>query len=360
MDLEFTDQGPIIDREYLLARVTEEDIFTFYLHLEVKTGFHFLSPLRKDHKPTCSFKYGTDGRPRFKDWAHNTSVDCFDLVGKMFRLGYTKTIQKIAYDMGLSDIPVDAEKQELHNERSTIGQRLHQRSVHTINVSTKDLTKADLAYFDQFGIGRDTLSRYWVGSVGTLWLDNKQIHWGSDSDPGICYYFGNDKTGRELWKIYFYKRDTHRFLCNTSRLQGFLQLPESGDRVIITKSMKDVMTLHELEIPAIAPQGETVVIKRPVINILSQRFKEIYSLYDWDITGVQAAQRLRKEFDIPSIFTHKWGAKDVSDLVKSKGMLFVADLVEEFINRANRINGGTRGNMLDEVYGGDGDFPWDD
>lgn len=50
-------------------------------------------------------------------------------------------------------------------------------------------------------------------------------------------------------------------------------LPESGDILIITKALKDVMVLYEYGIPAIAPCSENLFITEAQYNHLKERFK---------------------------------------------------------------------------------------
>ena len=51
MDFSFQ---PEITKELLLEHNNEETYMAFYLGIPVKKGL-FISPLRVDHKPTCSF-----------------------------------------------------------------------------------------------------------------------------------------------------------------------------------------------------------------------------------------------------------------------------------------------------------------
>ena len=53
MELNF-DFEPKITKDYLLSKCSEETYMQFYLGIQVKKGL-FKSPLRKDHRPTCSF-----------------------------------------------------------------------------------------------------------------------------------------------------------------------------------------------------------------------------------------------------------------------------------------------------------------
>lgn len=73
-------------------------------------------------------------------------------------------------------------------------------------------------------------------------------------------------------------------------------LPESGDYLIVTKAMKDVMTLYEYGIPAIAPCSENLFITETQYANLKKRFKWIGCLYDMDIPGVQAEKRIKRQF----------------------------------------------------------------
>ena len=54
MDFSFQ---PEITKELLLEHNNEETYMAFYLGIPVKKGL-FISPLRVDHKPTCSFYKG--------------------------------------------------------------------------------------------------------------------------------------------------------------------------------------------------------------------------------------------------------------------------------------------------------------
>jgi len=95
-----------------------------------------------------------------------------------------------------------------------------------------------------------------------------------------------------------------------------------SDTLIITKSLKDVMTLKEMEIESIAPQSELSTIPSAIIKKIQEHYKHIYILYDNDKTGIYGSNNLAKtiphskEIMVP-INTQ---AKDISDLVKKIGI----------------------------------------
>ena len=335
--MNFSDSGPIVTKRWLFERVTEEEVLEFYTGCKVETGYHFRSPVRKDNNPTCSYNYGQDGRPRFKDWALDRTYDCIDLVRSLFGCGYQQSLDKIAFDFNLTDKDIDAHKQQLASHRRELhsSDRYSDGPRTMISIARKSLTAGDLRYFFAFGISPATLGRYHVHGVSKLWVNDKTVYWGSPDDPAVAYFFGT-RQGVELWKIYFYRRDQSRFLCNTDRVQGWPQLPDSGEFGVITKSLKDVMVLSELGVPAIAPQGEGIPIASPILDAFETRFGDVYSLYDYDYTGIKAANNLKHERGYIPFFVHKYGAKDVSDLVRNSGMDRVRILLSEFRSRRSK------------------------
>ena len=92
------------------------------------------------------------------------------------------------------------------------------------------------------------------------------------------------------------RRQTFRFLSNTpkSLIQGARQLPNEGNLLVITKSMKDCAALHELGIPAIAPCSEVLFVSKSQLQALKKRFKNIIVFYDNDLPGIDGMCRIKK------------------------------------------------------------------
>jgi DNA primase len=169
-----------------------------------------------------------------------------------------------------------------------------------------------------------------------LWLNGTIIYKYRDTDPAYSYYFGNG-----LYKIYFPFRKEKRFITNTNSgiLQGFDQLPETYDFLIITKALKDVMCLNSLGVPAVAPQAEGNIIPKELIQLLKPRFNNIYSLLDFDYAGIKSANRLRREENIEALFltngrfnTLNYGAKDPAEYLKINGVDNTMNLIKDIYN----------------------------
>ncbi|MEG0773577.1 toprim domain-containing protein [Clostridium sp.] len=73
-------------------------------------------------------------------------------------------------------------------------------------------------------------------------------------------------------------------------------LPKTGEYLILTKSLKDVMTLYKFGIPAIAPISENCFLSEHQYNRLKERFKHIFLFYDNDRPGLRAMVSIKKKF----------------------------------------------------------------
>ena len=113
-------------------------------------------------------------------------------------------------------------------------------------------------------------------------------------------------------------------------LQGAHMLPETGDYVVITKAMKDCMTLYEYGIPAIAPCSETLFISEAQYEKLKKRFKHIYCLYDNDRAGMVNMAKFRRQYpDIRYLKLNPNDAKDISDYRKTFGHQKTLELINK-------------------------------
>jgi hypothetical protein len=303
---------PTIDENYILSRVTQEEIFERYLGVQVRYGELFCSPLRSDKHPTCTFWKSPDGYLLFRDWSEETPFSVFSLTMRMFNLNYYAALQQIYIDFikGSAEIPTIKFTPKKVN---TVKLKKN------IQVGFTKWHKEQIEYLKQYHLDSSLCAKFNVFPIDTVYLEGKIFYKYDSSDPAIAYYFG--KNGNEQrWKIYFFKRKQYRFLCNTNRINGWIQLPEKGPLLVITKSLKDVMALSMFDIPAIAMQNETTMPYDYIIEELQSRFEQIVSLYDYDRTGIHLADRLKESYGIPSFFFKNVpGVKDFSDYLKLNG-----------------------------------------
>lgn len=318
MDFSFQ---PEITKELLLEHNNEETYMAFYLGIPVKKGL-FISPLRVDHKPTCSFYKGR--RLYFKDFATGECLSFENVVMKKYGCNYHEALEIIAKDFGIikGNTPKSIPIQPIFKKEKKT----------TIQIEAKSFTNEELKWWEQFGINKSVLTKYRVYSCKTVFLNGNITSVYSPSCPSYGYYFGKDEN-RELWKIYYPFRKTFRFIGNikTTTIQGYNQLPKKSKLLVITKSLKDCMVLYNLGIAAIAPQSETQFIEENVLEDLQKRFKHIVLLFDLDETGIKFSKKIKKEYPFikVTLLPRTKKCKDISDYYKKYGREETINLIKQ-------------------------------
>lgn len=328
MILDFTFE-PKITKSYLLSKYSEETYMEYYLGIKVAKGL-FCSPLRKDNTPTCSFYKNKSGELIFKDFNGSFYGNFINVVMEKFHVNYHQALKIIAEDFGLSNKHVDREIQPIKPSTTVF----KDEGPADIRIEVKDFTIAELQWWISYGITPDILKKYNVYSCQNIFL-NGDLFKTEYKDNFMFGYYGGKKDKLELWRIYFPKQSTYRFLTNwpARKIQGYKQLPKTGKLCVITKSMKDVMCLYSLGINAIAPNSENLFISDSVLEDLKKRFKYIVVFYDNDLPGLQNMQKIKnkhKELNYFYIPRH-YKAKDISDFHKEYGRDKTLKFIKESI-----------------------------
>ena len=325
---------PEITKEFLLSKFNEETFMTYYLGIPVKKGL-FKSPLRGDHVPTCSFFRNKAGELIFKDFSGAFYGNLINVVMYKYQCNYYKALKIIASDFGLIGTSIKKTPIKVQETFKDSGQAV-------INVEIQDFTEQELKWWNKYGITEKILKKFKVYSCKNVWLNGNYFAKSAQNNMMFGYY-GGIKDKVELWRIYFPQRKEYRFLSNwnSNKIQGFNQLPKAGNVLVITKSMKDVMTLYSVGIPAIAPNSETLFISDNVLSNLKERFNRIFVLYDNDLPGISNMNKIKK---LHPELNYLWipretGAKDISDLHKLLGKKnFNVFLKEKLVWLKNRLN----------------------
>lgn len=290
-----------------------------YLGLNPKDNELYVSPLRKDRNPTVAFfRSRGSGMLKYKDFGDGTCEDFVGIVRLLFRCSYPKALEIIANDFGIIKKP-----ELVKNTAKAVSDNVvttSEDSVTVIQCKVKDFTQEELDWWNRQGISHTTLKKYEVYSIEHVYLNGFHHASSSRANPIYGYYFGK-KNGVEQWKIYFPMRKKYRFLLNTNAVQGWKQLPKEGPIAAITKSMKEVMALDELGIPAIAEQTETVVMDNRRVSHLKGRFPILITNGDPDRTGkllMIKSRRAYKTICLTFPDKVKYG-KDVTEFIAKYG-----------------------------------------
>ena len=324
--------APDITKQWIRERVSDEEIFSHYLKVDVVLRKKFCSPLRKDSNPTCNFFITRNGVLWMKDHSGHFAGNCYDLVMFMFGVDFREALEIIAKDFNL--IEGNSNKTRvIRKQKKYVAEKVK------IIVSPRGWSDRDLEFWGQYKIQKPLLQYFKVVPVQCVWLNDELHYTHNITDVAYAYIFGEDDI-----KIYFPMRDNARFLCNTNILQGYNHLPEKGENLIITKSYKDIMCLYNLGFPSVSPQSETQTITEEQYKDLSSRFKNIVSWYDFDLTGIRTANKMKRIYGIKPIFLTNgrfqsidYKAKDISDLLRSVQYQREAYCIQQKIKRAIRL-----------------------
>lgn len=319
MGMKFSFIPERITKEYLLSKATQETYLEYYLGLKVRKGL-YKSPLRKDNSPTCAFFRGNNGDIVFKDFSGHFCGDFVKVV--RYRNGncsYQTALNIIANDFGYTHFrgltknpkPIQISTTNFVDKGSS-----------EIRVEIQPFTAEELQWFGEIGITEKILKKFKVFSCKTVFLNNVIHTVSSAKYPSFGYYRGKNSSGIELWRIYYPNRKSYRFISNwkATMIQGGQQLPEKGDVLVVTKSMKDVMCLYSLGITSIAPNSENLFLTQAQYENLKKRFNHIVLFYDNDKAGLSNMWKFRHQYpDLKCVWLPKDTAKDISDFYRKYG-----------------------------------------
>ena len=317
-----------VTKEGLLQFLTDLEIYRMYIKEEVDTRGNMCSPLRDDLKPSFGFFIGESGELCFNDFVLG-SGDCIKFVMLKFGLSYFEALSKIALDANLEDefIIKNTFRTNINtsNHLKTREDIVKDLNSKALGKTSRNWTLSDLAFWNKYGITKKTLDKYRVLPVSYLHVGiNKKII----SADKLAFSYTEYKDGNETFKIYQPENVEYKWLNthNDSTWQGWEQLPETGESLIITKSLKDVMAITDvLGLPVVSLQTESALPKEHVLDQLKQRFKTIYILYDNDFDkdtnwGRQFGKKLEERFNLMQIeIPDEYKSKDFSDLVLNHG-----------------------------------------
>lgn len=295
--------------------VDQEEVFSSYGGFPVNESFS--SPFRKDNNPSCRLYKGNNQKIYIIDDTTKSSYDFIETVQEFERLSFMDTLELI-----LDRYLFKYETIRIPEEAVESMKRVKEHSYAQFKVSSKKWSTKELKYWTDLGVSFETLQKFNVFLAQTIIVKETVVYNAGPMSTVFIY-----KLGKGTYQFYFpFSPKGKRFLCNTNKILGWEQLPPEGKLLVITKSMKDVIVLHEMGYTAIAPIGEGSIIDEDTINILKFKFDEIVIFNDFDLTGISSSIYYDLEYDIQARYltnglfgTTNYKAKDPADLVKLVG-----------------------------------------
>ena len=308
----------------LLDKLDDYTIYSYYLG-PFKPGKLMNSPLRNDDRmPSFAIFSTKDGALLFKDHGTGVAGNAIKFI-KLYR--GIETRDELEREL-LKIVRKTNPNMEIRTNNHT---KLVGSGVTDIGIVRQPFTDVDKRYWKQFHISIDTLKTFNVFSI-KYFLCNNTVRGIYKEDNPMYAYKVDDKF--KIYRPLSSKYTKWRTNLTNNNVQGYAQLPEFGNLLIITKSLKDVMCLYEMGYSAIAASSETTFIPEDVLKALRSKWKHIIILYDRDKTGMKTAREYSKRYKLDAIFVHKkFKAKDISDAVRDNGFFAVKEWLTKTVER---------------------------
>tara|TARA_R110000868_G_scaffold156695_2_gene383709 strand:- start:895 stop:1848 length:954 start_codon:yes stop_codon:yes gene_type:complete len=309
---------PKLSKEWILQRVSQEELFIRYLGVNPQLEIGFTNPLRADSNGDCFFYYNEKRELRFKDFAYGFNWSCVDVVMVTYHLMFNQALLKICADYNMLNINSVCLPNKIENKEKEI----IKKTKIDLQIKVRDFEQIDIDYWGQFYLEKkDLISVY---PTKCIWINSNKIYNHSDKDICYTYQFKN-------LKCYFPLREKRfRFIQQENEIQG-LNLLKPDTHLIITKSYKDVLLLTKMGYTAISPASESDLIKKETIDKLKLRYSNIFIFLDNDKAGIFHSNKYLENYNLNEIRIPQNCPKDITDFVKLEGYNTGLDLMDYLI-----------------------------
>lgn len=325
---------PQYDPIKLLNSIDQVAGFSYYLGFPIEIGEFFSNPLRAetnpDTNPSGILVEFPDKVMMLDKGDGQFNCDLIGLVMKITGQNFQQAVKTITND---SPTFTDA------SFKRTVSITPKEKTQFDIQFKTYSLE--DIKYWESQGINLNTV---WCGRVRAarrfrLVTSTNPGHWREYSKSNPIYIYLTAIEG--IYKIYRPFADKkEKFLynghSNDIRLvfEGWEELPETGELVVICKSRKDRLFLKQRGFITLNIQGEDLIPPEEYVKELQRRFKRVVIFFDRDRTGVRSAyHRWYRPYKVECFFIPKYfKGKDTTGFYKQYG--------EEITNKIiiNKLN----------------------
>ena len=311
--------------------VSDEDIYKHYLGHKISLSKSIISPFREEKNPSMTFIRMGDGSILWRDWGDSIQSkpeSVIKFVMRCYECSWYEALDHIKDDMGSSSERIMFVKKP----RSYENKAIHKE----IQIHSRNFDKNDEDYWGQYGISISTLNLYNVIPVQTSYYGIYPMMSYDGLHPLYAYKLYHN--GNIYYKIYNplttnYK-DKWKYNGTKDILLGYDQLQPNGYLLILTKSLKDVMVLHEMGYNSVSLQSEATELNLLMYETLIRRFDNIVVFYDNDSTGIKRSEAISRAFGLPYILLPKGThIKDISDYVSNnnieKGKIMMKEMLDK-------------------------------
>ena len=312
----------------IIQTIEESAISRLFLGMEY--GKKYPSLFRKDPTPSAGLYYSRNGRLRYNDFIQNLTIP--SAIMKLNNWDYQQFLESVCGQFGLTKDSINAVSKVPY--RGDLEEFIKSQKETSIHIKRREFNNKDLEFWSKFAISKETLELYNVFAISHYWINDKLIN-GSNFSYSYDFYWENDIFRRKIYQP-FDKR--FKWFSNGGKIcQGEINMPNSGELLIVTKSLKDAMTLHELGYQGVAPPSESTFLPEEYFLKQKERFKRIVIWYDNDFdkefnTGQSKGLEFSEQYNIENIYIPSiYETKDISDYVAKYGKEQSINLIKSLI-----------------------------
>lgn len=328
--------------ESVLRHISQETIYSSYVGEGIKEDKKFRSVFRSnDSVPSLSFYMNEKGRIMYNDFGMNYGAgNVFSFVRTLYNLKTDwEAVVQINHDfnLGLMNMStVVPRKTLISNILEFKGKIIHTEKI--LSYKQKQFTNRDLFYWNKFNVDLSILLKYNVQAADIVYINHLPVWFYEITNPIYGYIFPNNQY--KFYRPLNWNKDS-KFLSSKNIgnvYAGYDQLSRNGKTLIITKAMKDVMTLHSLGYHAIAPNGETYTINPKLISELKIRFDRIFLMLDNDWhklpennTGINAMKKICQTYEniTPIIIPDRLKCTDIAEVMENYGVKLTTNYLKD-------------------------------
>ena len=319
----------------LSTLVSEFQILAHYLGV-TKLPSVINSPLRVDNNPSFGLYTRDQKRVYYVDFSTRDMGSIFQLLQELWHVSLQEVYDKIYQDLE----QIKGAKLDVSSIKNTSNRCIYNKDT-DVQVKVRAWKDYDLEYWGQYGISKPFLEFGDVYPMSHIIIikNNKKIIISPDK---YAYVYVEKKDGVISLKIYQPFSEDYKWFSkhDASVWDLWTKIPEKGENLIITSSRKDALTIIEnCQIPTLSLQGEGYIPKEKVINILKERYKNIFILYDNDFNVSENHGRILgnkianlfglRQIEIPDVYQ----SKDPSDLCKNFDRATLKTVVNQLISK---------------------------
>lgn len=310
-----------LTKENIFKRISSYDIFRTYCDNFVEVGAMFKSELREDSNPSCCISF-IKGDLLYKDFGED-SYRSIDYVCRKYNITYPEALQKINEDfnLGLGGTATVSKKYDYKIPKIGGKPAFSEKKPTIIKIKTRKWNTADKNFwYKRYYITSKTLELFDVKPISHFWI-NDDMFIADECSYSYDFYWNSTKDifYRKIYQPYSQKL---KWVSNGGKaVQGEGVLPNKGNLLIITKSLKDVIVMYNLGFTAISPVSETSFLPSSYFLKQGKRFEKIILFFDSDDTGLKKAQEFSQKFNIDYKYIPlEYNIKDISDFIEKRGI----------------------------------------